>query len=249
MLFAALALPFVGSAVALALPKTAWRLESWLAGGVTLITLLVAAAFYPQVSAGTVVTAELPWMPRHGMELGLRMDGYAWMFTMLVVGMGLLVVIYARYYMSPRDPVARFFAFLLAFMGSMLGVVLSGNVIQLVFFWELTSLLSFFLIGYWHRNPAARDGARMALVVTSAGGLCLFAGMLLVGHIVGSYSLSEVLAAGDRIRGHALYEPALVLIALGALTKSAQFPFHFWLPNAMVAPTPVSAYLHSAAMV
>jgi multicomponent K+:H+ antiporter subunit A len=134
-------------------------------------------------------------------------------------------------------------------MGSMLGVVLAGNLVQLVFFWELTSLFSFLLIGYWHHNAAARDGARMALVVTVAGGLCLFAGVLLLGRIAGSYDLDVVLAAGSRIRADALYVPALVLIAAGALTKSAQVPFHFWLPHAMAAPTPVSAYLHSAAMV
>jgi multicomponent K+:H+ antiporter subunit A len=177
------------------------------------------------------------------------MDGYAWMFCIIVTGIGFLVALYARYYMSPQDPVPRFYSFLLAFMGAMLGVVLAGNLIVLVFFWELTSLVSFLLIGYWHQNPAARDGARMALIVTSAGGLCLFAGVLVLGHIVGSYDLDRVLAARDAIVGHELYMPALVLILIGALTKSAQFPFHFWLPQAMTAPTPVSAYLHSAAMV
>ena len=134
-------------------------------------------------------------------------------------------------------------------MGAMLGIVLSGNLIQLVFFWELTSLFSFLLIGYWHHNANARDGARMALMVTSTGGFCLLAGVLLFGHVVGSYDLDRVLASGDLIRSHDLYLPALVLILLGALTKSAQFPFHFWLPQAMAAPTPVSAYLHSATMV
>ncbi len=151
--------------------------------------------------------------------------------------------------MSEEDPVPRFFSFLLAFMGAMLGVVLSGNLVQLVFFWELTSLFSFLLIGYWHQNPAAREGARMALTVTGTGGLCLFVGVLLIGRIVGSYDLDIVLASGDLIRSHSLYVPALVLILLGAFTKSAQFPFHFWLPHAMAAPTPVSAYLHSATMV
>ena len=116
---------------------------------------------------------------------------------MLVTGIGFLVVLYARYYMSPADPVPRFFSFLLAFMGAMLGIVLSGNLIQLVFFWELTSLFSFLLIGYWHQNAQARDGARMALIITSAGGLCLFAGVLVLGHIVGSYDLDRVLASGD----------------------------------------------------
>src|SRR3712207_731055 len=151
--------------------------------------------------------------------------------------------------MSPDDPVPRFFAFLLAFMGSMAGVGTAGNLVQLAFFWELTSLFSFLLIGYWHHTEAARDGARMAFTITATGGLALFAGTLVLGHIAGSYDLDVVLAAGDRIREHRLYLPALILILLGALTKSAQFPFHFWLPQAMAAPTPVSAYLHSATMV
>src|SRR6185436_14771038 len=184
-----------------------------------------------------------------GLNFTLRLDGFAWVFAILVSGIGFLVVLYARYYLSPADPVPRFFSFFLGFMGSMLGVVLSGNLIQLVLFWELTSLFSFLLIGYWHRNAAAREGARMALVVTAAGGLCLFAGAVLLGRIAGSYDLDEVLRAGDAIRGHALYVPTLLLVLAGTLTKSAQFPFHFWLPHAMAAPTPVSAYLHSAAMV
>ena len=163
--------------------------------------------------------------------------------------MGFLVVLYARYYMSPQDPVPRFFSFFLAFMGSMLGVVLSGNLIQLVFFWELTSLFSFLLIGYWHHNAAARDGARMALIVTSAGGLCLFAGVLILGRIAGSYDLDAVLAAGELIRAMRCTSRRSSWSPPAALTKSAQFPFHFWLPHAMAAPTPVSAYLHSAAMV
>ena len=204
---------------------------------------------YGDVAAGRVVRFAVPWLPAGGVDFALRMDGYAWMFSVIVTGIGFLVALYARYYMSPQDPVPRFYSFLLAFMGSMLGVVLAGNLILLVFFWELTSLVSFLLIGYWHHNPAARDGARMALIVTSAGGLCLLAGVLILGHIVGSYDLDRVLAARETIVAHELYVPALVLILLGALTKSAQFPFHFWLPHAMTAPTPVSAYLHSAAMV
>ena len=142
----------------------------------------------------------IEWLPSLGLDFSLRMDGFAWLFAMLVTGIGVLVVLYARYYMSPDDPVPRFFSFLLAFMGAMLGVVLSGNLIQLVFFWELTSLFSFLLIGYWHHNAGARDGARMALTVTAAGGLCLLAGVLLLGHIVGSYDLDQVLASGDLIR-------------------------------------------------
>jgi multicomponent K+:H+ antiporter subunit A len=168
---------------------------------------------------------------------------------MLVLGIGALVVLYSRYYMSASDPVPRFFSFFLAFMGSMMGVVLSGNVVQMVLFWELTSLFSFLLIGYWHHRRDARRGARMALTVTGAGGLCLLAGVLVLGRIVGSYELDVVLASGELIRAHPLYTATLVLMLLGAFTKSAQFPFHFWLPRAMAAPTPVSAYLHSATMV
>ena len=186
---------------------------------------------------------------RSGLNFVLRMDGFAWLFSILVLGIGTLVSLYARYYMSPEDPVPRFFAFFLAFMGAMLGLVISGNLIQIVFFWELTSLFSFLLIGYWHHRADARRGAYMALMVTGAGGLCLLAGVMLLGHIVGSYDLDRVLAAGGQIRAHSLYPVMLGLVLIGALSKSAQFPFHFWLPHAMAAPTPVSAYLHSATMV
>jgi multicomponent K+:H+ antiporter subunit A len=168
---------------------------------------------------------------------------------MMVSGVGALVVFYARYYMSPADPVPRFFSFLLAFMGAMLGIVLSGNLVQLAVFWELTSFTSFMLIAYWYHRGEARRGAGMSLTVTAAGGLCLLAAVLLIGAIVGSYELDDVLAAGDRLRAHAWYPTLLLLLLVGAFTKSAQFPFHFWLPHAMAAPTPVSAYLHSATMV
>ncbi|MBS7812997.1 monovalent cation/H+ antiporter subunit A [Roseococcus pinisoli] len=247
-LIAAVLLPFLGAMVAMMLPQSA-RLEAWLAGAVALLTLVMVVLGYSSMAAGRMPRVEIPWVPELGLSFVLRMDGFAAAFAMMVSGIGFLIVLYARYYMSPDDPIPRFFAFLLAFMGSMLGMVLSGNLIQLVFFWELTSLFSFLLIGYWQNVAAARDGARMALTVTAGGGLALFAGMLVLGHIVGSYDLDVVLASGDLIRNHPLYHVALVLILLGALTKSAQFPFHFWLPHAMAAPTPVSAYLHSATLV
>lgn len=242
-------IPFFGSLLAGLMPQDARNRESWLAAGVTVCGLVIGGMLFPQVSSGEVLRAEFAWLPAQGMNFLLRIDGLAWVFAMLVLTIGLLVVLYARYYMSPEDPVPRFFSFLLAFMGSMLGVVLSGNLVQLVVFWELTSLTSFLLIGYWHHRADARRGARMAFTVTATGGLCLVAGVLVIGHIVGSYDLDVVLAAGDTIRSHDLYLVALVLVALGALTKSAQFPFHFWLPHAMAAPTPVSSYLHSATMV
>jgi multicomponent K+:H+ antiporter subunit A len=219
------------------------------AGATALLSLLIVASFYPSVTNGGVLRFEGTWLPQLGLNFTLRMDGFAWLFSMLIAGIGFLVVVYARYYMSEDDPVPRFFSFLLAFMGAMLGIVISGNVILLSVFWELTSIFSFLLISYWHNNAAARDGARMALTITGIGGFCLLIGLLLIGNIVGSYDLDKILVAGDVIRGHSLYVPALVFILLGALTKSAQFPFHFWLPNAMSAPTPVSAFLHSATMV
>ena len=244
LLAALLALPFLGAAVAALLPPNARNAEATLAAGVTLACFVLTLALY-----GERLRIDLPWLPAFGIDFVLRIDGLAWMFCALVSGIGFLVVLYARYYLSPQDPIARFYSLLLGFMGCMLGVVLSGNLVQLVFFWEATSLLSFLLIGYWHRNAAARDGARMALVVTSAGGLCLLGGVLVLGNIVGSYDLDAVLANGELIRADPAYVPALALVAVGALTKSAQFPFQFWLPQAMAAPTPVSAYLHSATMV
>ncbi|MBO1074590.1 monovalent cation/H+ antiporter subunit A [Roseomonas marmotae] len=248
-LSAAILLPYLAALIAALLPANARNLEAWLAGGAASLSLLMVWLLYPGISRGGVARFEIPWVPELGLNLILRMDGYASIFAVMITGIGFLVVLYARYYMSKDDPIPRFFAFLLAFMGSMMGLVLSGNLIQMVFFWELTSLFSFLLIGYWYHSAQARDGARMALTVTASGGLALFAGVLLLGHIVGSYDLDVVLASGEAVRGHPLYLVTLVLILLGALTKSAQFPFHFWLPHAMAAPTPVSAYLHSATLV
>ncbi|MHA4978134.1 MULTISPECIES: monovalent cation/H+ antiporter subunit A [unclassified Pseudomonas] len=244
-----LLLPFIGSCLAALLPHNARNTESLLAGLVALVGTIQVALLYPQIAHGGVIREEFMWLPSLGLNFVLRMDGFAWLFSMLVLGIGTLVSLYARYYMSPDDPVPRFFAFFLAFMGAMLGLVISGNLIQIVFFWELTSLFSFLLIGYWHHRADARRGAYMALMVTGAGGLCLLAGVMLLGHIVGSYDLDQVLAAGEQIRAHSLYPVMLALVLVGALSKSAQFPFHFWLPHAMAAPTPVSAYLHSATMV
>src|SRR5690554_6828259 len=242
-------IPFIGCALAAMLPVNARNQEAWLAAAIGLAELVILGCLFPQINSGEVVRQQIDWMPEYGLNLVLRMDGLAWLFSLLIVGIFLLVVVYARYYMSPEDPVPRFFSFLLAFMGAMLGVVIAGNLIQLAMFWELTSLSSFLLIGYWHHRQDARRGARMSLIITGTGGLCLLAGVLIMGHVVGSYDLDVVLAAGDQIRASSLYTTILVLVALGALTKSAQFPFHVWLPNAMAAPTPVSAYLHSATMV
>ncbi len=246
-------LPFV-AALALAFIRNEQpRLAAWLAGLATLGGCALLALLAPAVFSGDVQRWSVEWLPALGLRLGFRLDGLALMFGMLVLGIGALVVLYAAYYLNPKDPPARFFSFFMLFMGAMLGVVLADNLVLLVVFWELTSLSSFLLIGFWHADATkgleARQGARMALTVTGAGGLCLLGGVLLIGQIVGSTNLDVVLASGDVIRSHPLYEVALVLVLLGCFTKSAQFPFHFWLPHAMAAPTPVSAYLHSATMV
>ncbi len=236
-------------------PLVAWlarfgRLNAaWGAGAVT---LAAAYALWPALQgamAGETQLQRIAWLSAQGLDLHFRLDGLGLLFVLLILGIGLLVILYARYYLTSRDSMGRFYAYLLLFMGAMLGVVLSENLIQLLIFWELTSLASFLLISYWQGRSDARNGARMALAITGAGGLALLGGFLLLGEMAGSYELSVVLASGESIRAHPLYTPMLVLILLGVFTKSAQFPFHFWLPNAMAAPTPVSAYLHSATMV
>ncbi|MBK8163911.1 MAG: monovalent cation/H+ antiporter subunit A [Gammaproteobacteria bacterium] len=242
-------MPFLGAGLPGLCIRYGRNASAWAAAAVTALALAAAAASMPAVFAGQTSTVTLPWLPALGLNLSLRLDGLSLLFVLLILGIGLLVIMYARYYLSSRDPMGRFYGYMLLFMGSMLGVVLSDNLILLLIFWELTSLSSFLLIGYWRHQAAAREGARMSLAVTGGGGLALLAGILLLGHMTGSYELSVVIASGEMIRAHPLYAPALALILLGAFTKSAQFPLHFWLPHAMAAPTPVSAYLHSATMV
>jgi multicomponent K+:H+ antiporter subunit A len=242
-------LPFCGALALGLLPNGQRRAAAAVAGAVTLAVVGLVLALAPAVFAGAVPRWSTAWLPLLGLEFGFRLDGLAWLFALLIGAIGALVVLYAAYYLHADDPAARFFQFLLLFMGAMLGLVLADNLLLLVVFWEATSLASFLLIGYWHGREDARQGARMALTITGAGGLALLGGVLLIGEVVGSYRLDDVLAAGDTLRAHPLYVPALLLVLLGAFTKSAQFPFHFWLPQAMAAPTPVSAYLHSATMV
>jgi multicomponent K+:H+ antiporter subunit A len=242
-------LPFLGALLptpALRFGRHASALAAALPTAVALLLLLTQA---PRVFAGEVVLASWPWIPAIGLNLAFMIDGLGFLFAFLITAIGLLIILYARYYLSPTDPMGRFYSYLMLFMGSMLGVVLADNILLLIVFWELTSVSSFLLIGYWSHRADARQGARMALAVTGGGGLALLAGFLLLGNVAGSYELSVILERGDLIRQHALYLPILILVLLGAFTKSAQFPFHFWLPHAMAAPTPVSAYLHSATMV
>ena len=244
-----LLLPFLAATSLALLPRLSRNAVGWLALSAPLAGVVGLCALTPSILAGEVLRDTHAWVPSLGLDIALRMDGLAWLFAWLVLGIGTLVVQYARHYLSPQDSARRFFLCLMLFMGAMLGMVLSGNLLLLMVFWELTSISSFLLIGFWSHRKDARDGARMALVITGGGGLALLGGVLMIGRIVGTYDLDAVLAAGDLIRAHAWYPWALGLILLGIFTKSAQFPFHFWLPHAMAAPTPVSAYLHSATMV
>ncbi len=242
-------LPFVAAIFAAWAARLNRFAAAWVAAATTILALAFLAPSMAAVFAGETIIQSWAWIPTIGLEFAFRLDGLALLFATLILGIGLLIIIYARYYLSAKDCMGRFFAYLLMFMGSMLGIVLSENIIQLVIFWELTSLTSFLLISYWQHRKDAREGAMMALVITGGGGLALLAAVLILGNIVGSYNLSDVLTAGELIRAHPLYIPILILFLIGVFTKSAQFPFHFWLPHAMAAPTPVSAYLHSATMV
>ncbi|WP_373504793.1 monovalent cation/H+ antiporter subunit A [Aestuariivirga sp.] len=242
-------LPFLGALLPGLMIRAGRNACAWSAAVVTLGALVGLLAHAPAVFAGEVVQYRLDWLPVLGLNANFFLDGLGLLFAGMILGIGLLIIVYARFYLSREDPMGQFFTYLLLFQGAMVGIVLSDNVLLLLIFWELTSLSSFLLIGYWKHLPEGRQGARMALAVTGMGGLALIGGMLLLGEMAGSYDLSVILQNKAAIQASPLYVPALILILLGCFTKSAQFPFHFWLPHAMAAPTPVSAYLHSATMV
>jgi len=242
-------LPFLGAILPPLLIRAGRNAAAWSAGGTTLLALVGLLTHAPEVMRGEVLTARIEWVPALGLNMNFFLDGLGLLFAGLILGIGLLIILYARFYLSREDPMGQFYAYLLMFQGAMVGIVLSDNILLLLVFWELTSLSSFLLIGFWKHLPEGRQGARMALTVTGLGGLSMIAGLLILGQIVGSYDLSVILTQKELIQASPYYLVALILILIGAFTKSAQFPFHFWLPHAMAAPTPVSAYLHSATMV
>ena len=212
-----------------------------------------ATAFWlaMQVSAvnqGEILTAAVAWAPELGMDLVLRLDGLSLFFGLIITFIGAGVALYTAYYLADDPRQGYFYLLLFAFMGSMLGLVWADNLLTLFVFWELTSITSYLMVGYNDRSPASQDGARRALLVTGGGGLAMLAGMILLGQTAGTYTLSEILVTPN-LTDAAYFPAALILLLIGAFTKSAQFPFHFWLPGAMAAPTPASAYLHSATMV
>ena len=217
--------------------------------GVSLSSFLLLLSQAPAIFDGAVMTQTWSWLPQLGIDFSFRLDSLGLLFALLISGIGTLIYIYAYYYLNPKNSLSKLYLLLMLFMAAMLGISLSNNLIILLVFWELTSISSFLLVGYWSNYEAAQRGSRMALTITGMGGLAMLGGFVLLGQITGTYQLDQILMMTEQIQSHHLFVPTLLLILLGAFTKSAQFPFHFWLPNAMAAPTPVSAYLHSATMV
>ncbi len=217
--------------------------------GVSLSSFLLLLSQAPAIFDGAVITQTWSWLPQLGIDFSFRLDSLGLLFALLISGIGTLIYIYAYYYLNPKNSLSKLYLLLMLFMAAMLGISLSNNLIILLVFWELTSISSFLLVGYWSNYEAAQRGSRMALTITGMGGLAMLGGFVLLGQITGTYQLDQILMMTEQIQSHHLFVPTLLLILLGAFTKSAQFPFHFWLPNAMAAPTPVSAYLHSATMV
>ena len=217
--------------------------------GVSLSSLILLLTQAKAVFNGETIIQTWSWLPQLGIDLSFRLDALGLLFSLLITGIGTLIFIYAYYYLSPQNSLSKLYVLLMLFMAAMLGISLSNNLILLLTFWELTSISSFLLVGYWSNYEAAQRGSRMALTITGMGGLAMLGGFVLLAQITGTYQIDQILMMTEQIQSHDLFVPTLLLILLGAFTKSAQFPFHFWLPNAMAAPTPVSAYLHSATMV
>jgi multicomponent Na+:H+ antiporter subunit A len=226
--------------------KSGW---GWLLAGLPAVLFYLLLQYVPEVSHGSVATPTLNWLPSLGVSLMFYIDGLSVLFGLIISFIGFLIMLYASAYFHHNEYVGRFYMIILLFMGAMLGVVLSGNLFSMFVFWELTSLTSYLLIGWNHDKAESRWSALQALLITGGGGLALLAGIILMRLVAGSYEFTDLLANAELIKSSSLYLPIFILVALGAFTKSAQFPFHFWLPGAMSAPTPVSAYLHSATMV
>lgn len=224
------------------------------AGYIALLAPILASGYFlaqiPNVLHGKFVEFKIPWMPAIDVNLDFRLDGLGLMFGLIIYIIGVAVFFYATQYLSVnRDNLPRFFLYLLLFMFSMLGIVVSNNTILMYVFWELTSVSSFLLISYWYSNAESQLGAIQSFIITVLGGLALLTGFIMLYIITGTNTISELLTQSHSISEHALFIPMMIMLLIGAFTKSAQFPFHIWLPKAMAAPTPVSAYLHSATMV
>ena len=228
------------------LPK---KLSGWIISTIPLGIFLYFAQFYSTITDGNVIKSSYKWIPSLGINFDFYLDGLSLTFTLIISSIGFVVFLYTSKYLENHIHIKRLYIYLLVFMSAMLGLVTSDNLITLFIFWELTSISSYLLIGFNHSSEKSRYSALQALFITGFGGLLLLAGFIFLYLITGSWSISNLNNLNDLITGSDLYIPLIILVLLGAFTKSAQFPFHFWLPNAMEAPTPISAYLHSATMV
>lgn len=250
MILASVISLFLLALVAPLVSRAAGRYAGWLLATVPAGWAVWYAGHIGRIGGGEIIRPEpLVWVELLGVSLSTRMDGLTLMFALLVTGVGALVTVYAGGYLAGHHQLRRFYASLFAFMASMLGLVVSDNLIGLFIFWELTSVTSFLLIGFGHERAAARAAALQAVIVTGLGGLALMAGLILMGMAAGTFEFGEMIDRGVVLGDHPLYIAILTLVCLGAFTKSAQVPFHFWLPGAMEAPAPVSAYLHSSTIV
>jgi multicomponent Na+:H+ antiporter subunit A len=248
-MFYAILVGFIGAFAAPFLHRAGRRWSGLLIALLPLGLFAFYATHLSAIASGLTFESNTAWVDGLGVNLAFRLDGLSLLFALLITGIGALVVVYASGYMAGYENEGRFYLLLLAFLSSMLGLVLANNLLTLFLFWELTSITSYLLIGFENQKPEARSAALQAFLVTGGGGLALLAGLILLGMAGGTYQISDLVSNTGPLIDHVFFLPALLLILLGAFTKSAQFPFHFWLPNAMAAPTPVSAYLHSATMV
>ncbi len=221
----------------------------WLVLLVPASLFLYFSSFIPSVAKGKTFTHTYNWIPTFNINFTSYLDGLSIILGLLITGVGALVILYSIFYLSTKEALQQFYCYLLLFMGAMLGVVFSDNLMVLYVFWELTSVSSFLLIAFWSHRNASRQGAKKAMLITVSGGIAMLIGFIMLYIMTGTFSIREILSVGLSLTENSLFLPAMVLILLGAFTKSAQFPFHIWLPDAMEAPTPVSAYLHSATMV
>ncbi|WP_019849713.1 Na+/H+ antiporter subunit A [Desulfitobacterium sp. PCE1] len=251
-LYLVLGIPFLFSPIVPLLHKkfTPKIHTGWFVLWIPLLIFFVFLSTIPTLSSGEIIALSLPWIPSYDINITLLIDGLSLIFGLLISGVGFLVILYSIYYLSKhKEALHNFYIYLLLFMGAMLGVVLSDNIFTLYVFWEMTSISSFLLIAYWFEREKSRSGARKSLLITVFGGLAMLAGFILLAMMTDTHSIREMIHSLGEIHSHSLFLPAMVLILIGAFTKSAQFPFSIWLPDAMEAPTPVSAYLHSATMV
>jgi len=251
LLHLAILLPFIYTVFVPLFFKKLPRIHTgWFVIVVPLLLFIYFLSYFPVQTALAPIVHSVPWIPSAGIHLTLHLDGLALLFALIITGIGTLVVLYSIYYMSmKREALHNFYIYLLVFMGAMLGIVLSDNLMVMYVFWEATSVSSFLLIAYWYQRKKSRYGAQKAMLITVSGGFAMLLGALMLGSAAGTFSIREMIDMRESIADHALFFPAMILILLGAFTKSAQFPFHIWLPDAMEAPTPISSYLHSATMV